>query len=314
VFNGQGEDHPTGGGTWWAEGWRDYFFAVKETLRIFDEEKHFLMSEASPEINVELCCPNTEGHNPSDKYLPDKTKHPNTENIPIFQSVYHDYVPTGLIHVRWEDFADTHDSDGLLWNYIVAQSMIWGKDLGFSLKGGDDPYDVHEWVIDEGGEGKEDFEFIRHLIQRRSLVKEYLNYGEYVRPVEIVCDDCSDIAFIRDPAKYGDSDPDTLFDVCNVLHSAWKHTPSGDDTTVGIVFVNFSDEASTVDTVTINVVEWDMEDQSDYYAIQQLNQKGNWVDTGFCFSSSSEWKRYVDLNILARKSKIFRVIPVEACP
>jgi hypothetical protein len=237
-----------------------------------------------------------------------------TINIPIFQSVYHDYVPTGLIHVRWDVFADTHDSDGLLWTYIVAQSMIWGKNLGFSLSGGDDPYDVHEWVIDEGGEGKEDYDFIRHLIQRRSLVKEYLNYGEYVRPVGIVCDDCSDVAFIHDPAKYGDSDPDTLFDVCNVLHSAWKHTPSGDDTTVGIVFVNFSDEASVVDTVTINVAEWDMEDQSDYYTIQQLNKNGNWADTGFCFSSSSEWKRYVDLNILARKSKIFRVIPVEACP
>ena len=314
LFNGQGETHPTGGGTWWADGWREYFLAVKDTLTVYNAEKHYLFSETSPEINVELCCPHAEGQNPSDKDLKDKTKFPNTENIPIFQSVYHDYVPTAFAPRRWNEFTAKHDPDGLLWTYIVGQSMIWGKNLGFRLRGGDEElrYRVVDWVEAEEGEGGEDFNYIRHLIQRRSLVKEYLNYGEYVRPLEIFCDDSSYVHFIHDPDKYGDSNDDSLY-VCNVLHSAWKYSPSGDDTTIGIVFTNFSDSGAVIDTVTIDVSEWEIEDQSDYYSIEFLNVNGNWIDTGYCFSSSSEWKRYVDLGLNSRTSKIYRLVPVESC-
>jgi len=186
--------HPLGGGGWWQEGCREIFHKIRE--RCYTKYP-VLTSECPIESLIDVC----------DGFLTPHTGYnwPKGSDIPLFESVYSGYTNLYMRHGRNISSALLNSEGKFEDIYVMTRNFICGNQMGWqpSIEA---ESDKDGWV----------FQFIHRLVKIRNEEKQFLVYGEMIKPLKIS---------ISPENEEG------------ILYSSWKSI----DNKVGIIFVNITE-------------------------------------------------------------------------
>ncbi len=163
--------HPSGGGNYWIEGFRNLAKRVRNEERAVDT--NFTMTqEDRVELEIEFFDflftqywedPPARG-NPGPPYTVN-----DGEPIPLFTAVYHDYVATlGGTNKPWGWYGKNHFAFANAYNFVNGNRFLL--------------YDEKDYVSEFSDQKLEDFNYLKELVLHSLWGKEYLLYGEWMRP------------------------------------------------------------------------------------------------------------------------------------
>lgn len=156
-------NHPKGGGSWWA---KEYNEMMKELNRHKGADKAF-----TTECNAEVYAANVDG------FL-SWTWMKSVNDVPAFMQIYSDIIKVfGRNTNGYMKYSDMH------WKYNVAQSLIFGQQLG--------------WINSDVVKMPDRLSFLKKLTRFRYENREFFRHATIMRPPTVMADNthkfCSDI-------------------------------------------------------------------------------------------------------------------------
>ena len=166
--------HPLGGGNYWIQGFRELAKKVREEQKALDT--NFTMTqEDRVELEIEFFdfLFTQYWENPPDTGTPGPPYTvSNGEPIPLFTAVYHDYVATiGDPNKPWEWYGKNHFAFANGYNFVNGNRFLF--------------YDDKEYISEFSVEKLEDVKYLKELVFVSLSGKEYVLYGEWMRPPKV---------------------------------------------------------------------------------------------------------------------------------
>lgn len=241
--------HPKGYGKWWFESYRTFFAEIREEARKINPEIVF----SSEEIN-ELYIPYLDRFYSRGNVWELYPTHwywqlTNSQAIPLFQYVYHEYISSWGHYVHGWNTGETEYSIKAL-----ATSLIWGEPLEIRLPS-----------LSERMSAQILFNPIVQFFKKATRFryywgKDFLAYGEMVRPLNISVDNLT----ITNPHWHLSQLELNQTIVPKILHSAWKNNRNE----LAFIFVNIGKENTSI-RVSINLTDYNLTGNTNIFLVQR---------------------------------------------
>ncbi len=164
------------------------------------------------------------------------------EDVPILPLLFHEYQPTimGLVLLPYADYGVNHFAYGLAYDFVNGHMLMIQQDPIHTTHANPDS----EWTEDQW----DDYYYVKNLIAKRSDAKDYLVYGELMRPPAAVCAGVETFVEIKHAGNWIDT-----LDVSPVLMSAYLKVDSlgMEKDSLGLVFTNFSENGSICNVMVV---------------------------------------------------------------
>jgi hypothetical protein len=245
---GTHDGHPGGGGDYYLQGMREMVHAIDSLYA--DPRRVTKVNEQGYDIKVGWYdyYANWGGYMGGRSAYVFPRLIPGAEDVPILPSVLHDSQASimGLIRHPYSDRVTGYGKNH--WVYGIAYVWINGSMPGFR----EDPADTVDWSPAQW----DDYRYVRDLIRKRRVFRDYLVYGEWMRPP--VLEDCdeTEVVFWAEPSF---SIRDTL---PAILAGAYVKVDSlgADLDSLALFFTNYSDTTVDGDTAATCSLSVDLSD------------------------------------------------------
>jgi len=266
-------NHPIGGGNWYIMQWRKIVEALYNEYRAKCPD-FVIMAEREHEHLIDNAI--TLGKNniyPFDSlgnlgHRGDVVLSSNAQPIPLMVFIYHDYrlqIEAPSIYLHFLEIYRKYISNPIqLYYHITVSYIVWGRIPSIGLTNIDNPSlkkfkDVLGTPSERSPVWRELLEYVRKIVEARYRGREYLIFGQALRPPKASC--------IKVKIPLRGIDKYQEYDLPAVIVSAWK----SQDGKVGIVLANYIDKDTDV-KLDINVEDYGLNKTS--YNVYLLTDNG----------------------------------------
>ncbi|QQR92748.1 MAG: hypothetical protein IPJ89_00700 [Candidatus Iainarchaeum archaeon] len=256
--------HLPGGGDYFTQGNRQLLQGMRNAMKQIDSRAGVLFPEAAQEDYIDvmdfmmtdfISAPITPQNQLADQF------------IPLFQTVYHDYILTYLSADRLysmgvnnpNDYDAVHAIGFTAGNILASREDCFIEGIGNSSP-----------VCQAVGAGmlttqmpllQEHVQFMKSMIDARKLAKKFLVYGRMMKPPAL---DAGTQIYTFTDSAFVPREVDKQVKIANVLVSVWK----SNDNEIGIVLTNHTPQERNV-TFTLNFSSYGISGTKHAYLMQE---------------------------------------------